>query len=113
MKTKQGRKPITATRHSNTTPELAPVKLTTTNDAAFWAENSRVQREVFAEIVARKATTIAVDPEEAPKTRMYKIGFSYRGFRRALLKRKRMAAKGLPYNSRILNQINGTTAVSR
>ena len=58
-------------------------------------------------------TVVPVTPvAPAKRTRMYKTGFSYRGFRRALAKRKRMAAKGLPYNSRILAQINGTTAVS-
>lgn len=60
-------------------------------------------------------TVVPVTPvAPAPvKRRWYKTGSSYRGFRRALLKRKRMAVKGIPYNSRVLAQINGTTAVSR
>ena len=54
-----------------------------------------------------------VAPAPAKRTRMYKTGFSYRGFRRALAKRKRMAAKGLPYNSRLLGRIsNHVMAVS-
>ena len=80
-------------------------------------ERDQIRGKILARAVAALETVLPspeFTPEPRKRVRMYRTGSSYRSFGNALRRRKKMAVKELPYQSRTLTRIeNHFMTVSR